>query len=102
MQATAAPINVFVRDTKGRSVPIKVSYSQTTGEVQDLIEQKTGLKKKKQVLSVGTRAVRSEDSQKPFLTEYGLQPNATIDVNGRLRGGDLGSFCAGFCCGKLC
>eukprot|EP01006_Ploeotia_vitrea_P062960 TRINITY_DN84698_c0_g1_i1.p1 TRINITY_DN84698_c0_g1~~TRINITY_DN84698_c0_g1_i1.p1 ORF type:complete len:125 (+),score=21.48 TRINITY_DN84698_c0_g1_i1:42-416(+) len=90
-------IQIFIRDLEGKGVAMRVTPEVTVKEFQKMVRAKTGIRRHNQQLSYGGKnipmASRGKDTSPPLLETYGLQPNSTVQLNARLKGGRCCFIC---------
>jgi hypothetical protein len=86
--ARKEPFELFVKSLDGVTLKIALPDEQRTtlGQLQGLIEDRTGIAPGEQNLTTGTKPFNSRHAQLP-VAEYGIQRNQTLSLLGRLKGG---------------
>jgi hypothetical protein len=86
--APMEPFELFVKSLDGVTLKIALPNAQQTtlGELQGLIEDRTGIAPGEQNLTTGTKPFNSRHAQL-LVAEYGIQRNQTLSLLGRLKGG---------------
>ncbi|XP_027622345.1 ubiquitin-like protein ISG15 isoform X2 [Tupaia chinensis] len=83
VQSCDSPLNILVRNNKGRSSSYEVRLTQTVAHLKQLVSQQEGVQADLFWLSYEGRDM---EDQKP-LGEYGLMSQSTVYMHLRLRGG---------------
>lgn len=80
-------LSILVRNDKGRSSAYEVLLTQTVAQLKLQVSQREGLQPDLFWLSFEDRHMEDQH----LLGEYGLQPQCTVYLNLRLRGGAAGT-----------
>jgi tetratricopeptide (TPR) repeat protein len=82
------PFQIFVKSTDGITLTLTLPERQNTliGDLLVMVENRTGIGWDQQYLATGTKPVNRQHANLP-VAEYGIQPNQTLTLQGRLKGG---------------
>jgi predicted nucleic acid-binding Zn-ribbon protein len=82
------PFQIFVKSTDGVTLTLSLPERENTliGDLLVMVENRTGIGWDQQYLATGTKPVNRQHANLP-VAEYGIQPNQTLMLQGRLKGG---------------
>ena len=86
--ARRQPFQIFVKRLDDVTLTLTLSNGDETkiGDLQRLIEDRTGIAPGEQNLTTGARSFNSRHADLP-VSEYGLRRDQTLSLQGRLKGG---------------